>query len=100
MKGEILLVSPLDAIWAAFSTLSQSNDKIDKSAPGSEQSCRTNKLPTNVVTLDGLKRACLAYDVKLSNEELQSMMDEADKDGGGYVDKKEFMNIMHNTPWF
>jgi Ca2+-binding EF-hand superfamily protein len=98
MKGEIMIASPLDAIWAAFSELSRSGDENQ----GSAQSCRKEKsrLPMDVVTLDGLKRACAEYDVKLSDEELKDMMDEADEDGGGYVDRNEFMTIMHNTPWF
>jgi centrin-1 len=100
MKGEIMIASPLDAIWAAFSELSQSGAEMEGSAAVSEQSCRKKKEPMDVVTLDGLKRACLEFDVKLSDEELKDMMDEADGDGGGYVDRNEFMSIMHNTPWF
>ncbi len=102
MKGEIMIASPLDAIWAAFSELSQSGAEMEGSAAVSEQSCRKKKEPMvrDVVTLDGLKRACLQFDVKLSDQELKEMMDEADGDGGGYVDRNEFMSIMHNTPWF
>jgi Ca2+-binding EF-hand superfamily protein len=103
MKGEIMIASPLDAVWAAFSALSQSSDEIEEPTPLTEQSCRRNKLkkvPMNVVTLDGLKRACQEYDVQLSEEELQAMMAEVDTDGGGYVDRNEFMRIMYNTPWF
>ena len=99
MKGEIMIASPLDAIWAAFSELSQNGDENDGPASVTKQS-KKSKVPKDVVTLDGLKRACQVYDVKLSEQELKEMMDEADEDGGGYVDRNEFMNIMHNTPWF
>jgi centrin-1 len=100
MKGEIMMASPLDVIWAAFSALSRSSADMEGSATVSEQSCKKETEPRDVVTLDGLRRACQEYDVKLSDEELKEMMDETDKDGGGYVDRNEFMSIMHNTPWF
>ncbi len=102
MKGEIMIASPLDAIWAAFSALSQGSAEKEGISASSEQSRRKGKepLPADVVTLDGLRRACQEYNVRLSDEELKSMMDEADSDGGGYVDRHEFMSIMQNTPWF
>jgi calmodulin len=98
MKGEVMIASPLDAIWAAFSTLSHCDQEGEKQKPVSKQACSRQR--GSVVTLEGLKRACRQYDVMLSNEELKVMMDDTDRNGNGYVDREEFMQIMHNAPWF
>jgi Ca2+-binding EF-hand superfamily protein len=98
MKGELMISSPLDAIWAAFSALSHCDEQDDKQTPASKPACSRHH--GNVVTFDGLKRACREYDVMLSDEELKVMMDETDVNSDGSIDREEFMKIMHNAPWF
>jgi Ca2+-binding EF-hand superfamily protein len=101
MKGELMIASPLDAIWAAFSTLSHWDDTDEQGkmqTPVFKPACSRHQ--SNVVTLEGLKRACRAYDVMLSDEELKVMMDETDINRDGSIDREEFMQIMHNAPWF
>ncbi len=85
MKGEHVIRNPVDAIWAAFSELS-GGDYLD-SDPGG-------------VTVEGLKRACHKYDVKLSEDELHQLIDDLDLNGDGSVDKDEFMRLMRLAPWF
>ena len=85
MKGEHVIRNPVDAIWAAFAELS-GGDYLD-SDPGG-------------VTVEGLKRACHKYDVKLSEDELHQLIDDLDLNGDGSVDKDEFMRLMRLAPWF
>jgi Ca2+-binding EF-hand superfamily protein len=124
MKGEMMGRSPLDAIWDAFTALSHEG-AVAKSAPTksahSSQSGKTCehtaatapgcvKEPEEakgisddewgVVTLEGLRLACHRYDVRVSEEELQCLMEETDIDGSGSIDREEFMLIMYHAPWF
>ncbi len=86
MKGEQVVRNPLDAIWGAFGELSC----------GASQQGET----PGQVTLEGLKRACSKYDVKLNDAELHQMIADTDVDGDGSVDKEEFLHIMNQAPWF
>ena len=90
MKGESVGRSPLEGIWSAFTTISQCAER----RAGTEQD------GWGSVTLEGLRRACSEYDVKLTEDELVSMMKDADVDGNDMVDKVEFLNIMRHAPWF
>ena len=47
-----------------------------------------------------LKQACRDSAVKFSKQELKEMMEEADLNGDGYVDKEEFIKIMLQTNLF
>jgi Ca2+-binding EF-hand superfamily protein len=85
MKGEQVVLNPVDAIWAAFAELSGGDPAT--SVLGS-------------VTVEALKRACKTYDVKLSEDELHQLIDELDVDGDGCVDKDEFMRLMRLAAWF
>ena len=85
MKGEHVVRDPMDAISAAFAELSGGNDL--------DSDCCT-------VSVEGLKRACCKYDVKLSEDELHQLIDELDVDADGSVDKIEFMRLMRHAPWF
>ncbi len=99
MKGELTGRGPLEEIWAAFSVLSSTGTLEEGwTAPVEEHAQHADGWGT--VTLDGLRRACKEFDVRMSEEELKYMMEEADSDGGGTVDKAEFMRIMENSPWF
>ena len=86
MKGEQVVLNPMDAIWAAFIELSGG--------------CHEHENPDVTVTVEGLKRACCEYDVKLSEDELHQLIDELDVNGDGSVDKGEFMRLMRLAPWF
>ena len=91
--------SPLEEIWAAFSVLSQAESlglgwvapPVSKTEDGADW---------GHVTLEGLRRACKEFDVRMSEQELAFMHKEADADGGGTVDRSEFMLIMDHSPWF
>jgi Ca2+-binding EF-hand superfamily protein len=95
MKGELIGNSPLEGIWSAFTTLSQDcqNAAGLVQVSGEEEGW-------GFVTLNGLRRACREYDVRLTEEELVCMMEDVDADGDGTVDKEEFLNIMRHAPWF
>jgi Ca2+-binding EF-hand superfamily protein len=83
MKGEQVVRNPLDAIWGAFAELSSSANS-----------------ETGLVTLEGLRRACDKYDVKLNHDELNLIISDCDTDGDGAVDKSEFLRVMNQAPWF
>ena len=87
MKGEQVVRNPLDAIWGAFAELSSGEDSRLSNASG-------------MVTMEGLRRACEKYDVKLNDNELSQMIADTDVDGDGSVDKEEFLHIMNQAPWF
>jgi centrin-3 len=93
MKGELIGSSPLEGIWSAFTTLSQDGQGAAGRQAGEREGWGS-------VTLEGLRRACREYDVRLTEEELVCMMEEVDIDGDGTVDKEEFLNIMRHAPWF
>ena len=55
---------------------------------------------TGVITFKNLKRAARELGENFTDEELQEMIDEADKDGDGTVGEEEFMAIMRKTNLF
>ena len=85
MKGEHMIRNPVEAIWAAFAELSEGDD---------------SGLFPGAVTVEGLRRACNKYDMKLSEDELHQLINDLDADGDGSVDKAEFMRLMRQAPWF
>jgi hypothetical protein len=89
MKGEHVMRDPVEAIWAAFTELSGGGDAGGGGGPD-----------PGAVTVDALRRACIKYDVKLSEDELQQLIDDLDADGDGSVDRAEFMRLMRQAPWF
>jgi Ca2+-binding EF-hand superfamily protein len=99
MKGEVMGLGPLEAIWTAFSALSCSDDLSNGLAVLSETRSSGND-GWGTVSIEGLRRACRHFDVKLTEDELQYMMIETDLDGDGSVDREEFMRIMKKAPWF
>ncbi len=87
MKGEISGRDPLEEVRAVFAALC-------RAAP--------DERPENLqrVTFGKLKAASRDFDVKLSDGELRMMIEEADQDGGGAVDEREFIGIMNLSAWF
>ena len=99
MKGELMGRSPLQEIWAAFSVLSRA-ESLGEGWVAPPVSTEASGADWGDVTLEGLRRACKKFDVRMSERELAFMHKEADIDGGGTVDQAEFMRIMDNSPWF
>ncbi|XP_003388306.1 PREDICTED: caltractin [Amphimedon queenslandica] len=52
---------------------------------------------TGKISFNNLKRVAKELGEKLTDEELQEMIDEADKDGDGEVNEMEFLRIMKKT---
>ncbi|XP_003393273.1 uncharacterized protein LOC126919538 [Bombus affinis] len=52
---------------------------------------------TGKITFKNLKRVARELGENLTDEELQEMIDEADKDGDGEVSQEEFLRIMKKT---
>jgi centrin-1 len=52
------------------------------------------------ITFKDLKRVSRELGEKMSDEELQEMIDEADRNGDGLVDEAEFLRIMKKTNLF
>eukprot|EP00030_Apusomonadida_sp_AF-17_P003067 a344326_281.p1 GENE.a344326_281~~a344326_281.p1 ORF type:complete len:183 (+),score=90.89 a344326_281:30-551(+) len=55
---------------------------------------------TGRVTFRDLKRVAKELGENLTDEELQEMIDEADRDGDGEVDEADFLRIMQRTSLF
>lgn len=52
---------------------------------------------TGKITFKNLKRVATELGEKLTDEELQEMIDEADRDGDGAISQDEFLRIMKKT---
>ena len=52
------------------------------------------------VSLNDLNHACREAGVKFTKQELTDMMEAADANGDGYVDKDEFIKVMLQTNLF
>nr|CDS25422.1 centrin 2 [Hymenolepis microstoma] len=52
---------------------------------------------TGAISLKNLKRVAKELGENITDEELQEMIDEADKDGDGVVNEAEFLRIMKKT---
>lgn len=53
-----------------------------------------------VLHLQNLKRVSKELGENLTDEELQEMIDEADRDGDGEINEEEFIRIMRKTNLF
>merc|ERR1719286_97761 len=52
---------------------------------------------TGKISFENLKRVAKELGENLTDEELQEMIDEADRDGDGEVNQEEFLRIMKKT---
>merc|ERR1719245_972877 len=52
---------------------------------------------TGFITLKNLRRVAKDIGENMSDEELQEMIDEADRDGDGQINEDEFLRIMQKT---
>ena len=55
---------------------------------------------TGKISFKNLKRVAKELGENMTDEELQEMIDEADRDGDGEVNEEEFMRIMKKTSLF
>ena len=55
---------------------------------------------TGKITFKNLKRVAKELGEKITDEELQEMIDEADRDGDGEVNEEDFIRIMKKTNLF
>merc|ERR1712048_1203172 len=55
---------------------------------------------TGKISFENLKRVANELGENLTDEELQEMIDEADRDGDGEVNQEEFLRIMKKTNLF
>ena len=55
---------------------------------------------TGKISLKNLKRVARELGETMSEEELQEMIDEADRDGDGEISEEEFIRIMKKTNLF
>jgi hypothetical protein len=56
--------------------------------------------PTGKISFKNLKRVAKELGENLTDEEIQEMIDEADRDGDGEVNEEEFYRIMKKTSLF
>merc|ERR1711977_252505 len=66
-----------------------------------EEICKAFKLfdddATGKITFKNLKRVAKELGENMTDEELQEMVDEADRDGDGEINEEEFLRIMKKT---
>ena len=55
---------------------------------------------TGTITLRNLRRVARELGETMTDEEIQEMIDEADRDGDGEISEEEFMRIMKKTNLF
>jgi len=55
---------------------------------------------TGKISLKNLKRVARELGEAMTEEELQEMIDEADRNGDGEIDEEEFVRIMKKTNLF
>ena len=55
---------------------------------------------TGTITIRNLRRVARELGETMTDEELQEMIDEADRDGDGEVNEEEFFRIMKKTSLF
>ncbi|PNH05759.1 Caltractin [Tetrabaena socialis] len=55
---------------------------------------------SGTITLKDLRRVAKELGENLTDEELQEMIDEADRDGDGEINEEEFIRIMKKTSLF
>jgi centrin-1 len=55
---------------------------------------------TGKISFKNLKRVAKELGENLTDEELQEMIDEADRDGDGEINEEEFLRVMKKTVWF
>ena len=86
MKGELLVVDPLEEIKVVFAVLC-----------GMDGGCSPGK-----ITISKLRKAVQEFQIKLSDSELCLMIShvDADEDGSGTIDEKEFLRLVSFSSWF
>nr|KAF6400665.1 hypothetical protein HJG63_002730 [Rousettus aegyptiacus] len=52
---------------------------------------------TGSITLNNIKRVAKELGENLTDDELQEMLDEADRDGDGEINEEEFLRMMQKT---
>ncbi len=111
MKGEKLARGPFDGVWMVFSVLCSCDQGGDSSEmpssnagrlSGSSISRRFTESSTrpDCITFDGLRQACNQFNLRLSEDEVQEMMAEADPSCTGKVDIDSFFRMVGSAPWF
>ena len=55
---------------------------------------------TGKITLQNIKRVVQALGENMTDDEIQEMIEEADRDGDGEISEDEFMRIMRKTNLF
>ncbi|CAK6450122.1 unnamed protein product [Pipistrellus nathusii] len=55
---------------------------------------------TGTISFDNLKGVAMELGENITDEELQEMIDEADRDGDGQVNEQEFLHIMKKTTFY
>ena len=58
------------------------------------------KSSSGKISFKNLKRVAKELGERMTDEELQEMIDEADRDGDGEVNEEEFLRIMKKTNLF
>ena len=88
MKGELSDRDPLEELRRIFAVLCRPTGHGDDSAaPGEISKAR-------------LHRSCKEFDLRLTDEEMNLMLDSIDSNSNQTVDEQEFLAVMSYSAWF
>ena len=85
MKGELAGRHPMEELKDVFAVLSRSTGQAEHEGR---------------ISLDKLRQACRNFRLRLSDDEVSTMIQDVDRDGEGSIDEEEFMRIMRMSAWF
>jgi Ca2+-binding EF-hand superfamily protein len=101
LKGEKSISCQNEDVWLSFSVLCQSGRRGGRRGSALQLSnFELDRQEVPSIKLNALKIACQEFEVRLEEDELVYMMDEADYDKSGSIDIHKFMHILRRTPWF
>ncbi len=99
MTVKMVLFSPFPNAFLSTMSLKQIGKQSEKDSK--EEIVKAFKLfdddETGRISFKNLKRVCKELGENLTDEELQEMIDEADRDGDGEINQEEFLRIMKKT---
>ena len=90
MKGELSGQDPLEELKCIFGLLSKQNVAGDSAADHSQ----------GEISKVQLQNACKEFNLRLTDHELDLMLDSVDANNNQSVDEKEFLAVMSHSAWF
>ena len=98
MRGKIVRRSELEEIQMTFCAIVKPAWIDQKLTTGTV--VKVKELLSQKIDFDNLRHACNRFEVKLSDEELENILNETDINDDKGVDWDEYVSILKNSCWF